>query len=134
MTNNVDGIDPTVCLLGAPYDSTSTYRPGCKFGPNAIREAFLNVEVYFPDLDIDVEKIPLDDLGNLVHCADVNEQVKMIKTVVSELISEGAVPGILGGEHTISLPIYNALPDDVGFLVFDAHFDLREEYSGLTLK
>ena len=133
VTNLVNDESPIIHILGAPYDSTSTYRSGSRSAPNSIRESFLNVELYFPELDIDVETIPIMDLGNLSDCSNVEEQLTIINKAVSELIDKNLIPGVLGGEHTITFPINQSLNENSVLIIFDAHLDLRDEYSGLKM-
>ena len=133
VTNVINDENPIIHILGAPYDSTSTYRPGSRSAPNSIRESFLNVELYFPELDVDVETIPIMDLGNLSDCSNVEDQIKIVNNAVSELFDKNLIPGVLGGEHTITLPINRALSENSVLIVFDAHLDLRDEYSGLKM-
>lgn len=117
-------------LLGVPFDSTSSYRPGSRFGPDAIRDAFSNIEVYSPELLVDLERLKVEDLGNLKPTSNVEEMLDALGKVVSELVNEGSTVGILGGEHTLTLASFQAMPEDTALLVFDAHFDIREEYGG----
>jgi len=117
-------------LIGVPFDSTSSYRPGSRFGPDAIRDAFSNIEVYSPELSVDLERLRVDDLGNLKFTSNVEEMLDALGKVVSELVAEGSTVGILGGEHTLTLASFQAMPEDTALLVFDAHFDIREEYGG----
>jgi len=117
-------------LIGVPFDSTSSYRPGSRFGPDAIRDAFSNIEVYSPELSVDLERLRVDDLGNLKFTSNVEEMLDALGKVVSELVAEGGTVGILGGEHTLTLASFQAMPEDTALLVFDAHFDIREEYGG----
>ncbi|MFC1754886.1 agmatinase [Thermoproteota archaeon] len=124
-----EGIAPIINLLGVPFDSTSTYRPGSRMGPNAIREALLNIEVYSSRLDVDLEDISIVDLGNLSQTSDVMKMSDAVEKVVSEIISNGQVPSILGGEHTLSYATFKAAPKNSALLVFDAHADLRNEFA-----
>ena len=55
--------DPAACIFGVPFDSTHSYKPGTRFGPNAIRDAFNNIEVFHPKLGVDLEEVPVHDLG-----------------------------------------------------------------------
>lgn len=129
----VKGQPPVVQVFGVPFDATSSYRPGSRFGPNAIREAFLNIEVYSHRLDVDLEKLSIDDLGNLHHTANSKEMASHAHRVTREIVSKGFTPAILGGEHSITYATFTALPRDTAFLVFDAHLDLRDEYDGFKL-
>lgn len=127
-----DGVPNLVEVLGVPFDSTSTFRLGSKFGANAIREAFLNIEIYSNRLNVDLENCPINDLGNLCQIGDAKRMSSSLKKVVSEILSDCKVPAILGGEHTLSYATFNAMPKNTGFIVFDAHADLRNEFVGIS--
>lgn len=133
ITYIVEGRKPVSKVFGVPYDSTTSYKPGCRFGPNALREAFMKIEVYDPELDVDAEKLPLQDLGNLQPSSAPESLVDSITKVTEEILQEGYVPGVLGGEHTITYGTFSAVPEGTLLLVFDAHFDLRSELYGWSL-
>lgn len=126
-----DAKDSIITIFGVPFDGTTTYRPGARFGPNAIRSAFLNIEAYSKRLDIDVEKVPLRDIGNLQRFGDEREMIDAVRKVTSEFWSKNERFCMLGGEHSITLGSYLSSPSDVAYIVFDAHFDLRDEFEGL---
>lgn len=126
-----EGLPPTVKVLGVPFDLTSTYRAGSRFGPNSIREAFLNIEIYSSRLDVDVEELSIEDLGNLSQTGDAERMSEALEKVVSEVLSDDMAPAVLGGEHTISYSTFRAVPEDSALIVFDAHADLRDEFAGL---
>ncbi len=122
-------------LFGVPFDATSTYRTGARFGPNAIRQASLNIETYSLRAGIDLEGISLHDTGDLHVSMDAKETNDMMSKVVGEILAEGKMPIALGGEHTITLGIAKGLGEQAkktAFVSFDAHLDLREEFLGLT--
>jgi len=73
-------------VLGVPFDATSTYRTGARFGPNAIREASLNIETYSFRTGVDVEDLLLHDLGDLHVSADAKETLKRLELVVKEIL------------------------------------------------
>ncbi len=131
LTSN--GVDPLVALLGVPFDATSTYRTGTRFGPNAIREAFMNIEIYSRRLGVDLESRSLDDLGNLNRTGSVQRMSQMVEEVTREIISKGLVPAILGGEHSITNGAFRAVGKNCALVVFDAHFGMRPEFEGLHL-
>lgn len=124
------GADPAATVLGIPFDSTHSYRPGCRFGPDAIRGAFNNIEVFHPGLRVDLEGAEIEDLGNLSQTVVASEMVEMVGKVAAELVGGGRRPVILGGEHSVTYAAYTAFPRDTGFVVFDAHYDLRDRYGG----
>ncbi len=133
VTMEVEGQKAAVQVIGVPFDGTSTYRTGSRFGPDAVRAAFWNVEVYLPHLGLDLETIALDDLGNIQHSASVTQTVAWVEETVRASSVAGCVPATLGGEHSISYGAIRAFDGPLTLLVFDAHFDLRDEYDDLSL-
>ena len=125
-----------VAIAGAPLDHTSTYRPGCRFGPARIREAYNNIEAYSLRRGIDVDEYCLEDLGDIaIVPGDLEESLRRIEVVSSSVFAREGVLGLLGGEHLVTLPAVKALSASSTpcLVVFDAHLDLREEYLGLRL-
>ncbi|MBT0158942.1 agmatinase [Candidatus Bathyarchaeota archaeon A05DMB-2] len=123
-------------VFGVPFDVTSTYRTGARFGPNAIRQASLNIETYSFRSGIDVEDLPLHDAGDLHVSTSPRKTVDMLKLVVADVLAAGKMPVAIGGEHTITLGMLKGLGDkarETAVVSFDAHLDLRREYQGLTL-
>ena len=123
-------------VFGVPFDVTSTYRTGARFGPTAIRQASLNIETYSFRSGIDVEDLRIHDLGDLHVSADTAKTVDMVKLVVEDIVAAGKMPVVIGGEHTVTLGIAKGLGARVGktaFVSFDAHLDLRCEFLGLDL-
>jgi agmatinase len=115
-------------LFGVPYDSTSTFRPGSRFGPRLIRDVSSNLETWSWRTGIDYEEIKLHDLGDLavVH-GDSMETLRRISETVEDIAGSRKIPVMIGGEHMVTLGAVRALKD-VMVVTFDAHFDLREEY------
>lgn len=134
MTSSNTG-NPVATVLGIPFDSTHSYLPGTRFGPNAIRESFNNIEIFHPKFGVDLEKIQIDDLGNLNHTVVATEMLEMTSRTVSSIFDTKKSKNlfILGGEHLLTLGVYNSMPSNTGFIVFDAHYDLRDEYAGTSL-
>lgn len=122
---------PTATIFGIPFDSTHSYKPGCRFGPDAIRNAFNNIEIFHPDLQVDLESANILDLGNLHHTVNVEEMLDMANKVTGELSKKNGLLVILGGEHSLTYGTYTAFPKDTGYVVFDAHYDLRSQYAGV---
>jgi agmatinase len=123
-------------ILGVPFDATSTYRTGARFGPNAIREASLNIETYSFRVGVDVEDLQLHDLGDLHVSADADETVKRLGLVVKEILEAEKMPVVLGGEHTITFGAVKGLggkTKKTAIVSFDAHLDLRDEFMGVKL-
>ncbi|MCP8321796.1 MAG: agmatinase [archaeon] len=128
-----EGIKPIASIFGVPFDSTVTFRPGARFGPNAIRQAYMNIEVYSPFLNVDLESLSVLDLGNLKLTNNVEEMVYSVGKVVKEIVQEAVTFGVLGGEHTLTFGTYLSVPKDTALIIFDAHLDLRDEFAGLKL-
>jgi len=123
-------------VFGVPFDVTSTYRTGARFGPSAIRQASLNIETVSFRSGIDVEDIGIHDLGDLHVSTDPKKTVGILKLVVEDIASAGKLPVALGGEHTITLGIMKGLGAEAAktaVVSFDAHLDLRKEFMGLAL-
>jgi len=121
---------PLLTVFGVPYDGTTSYRPGTRFAPNAIREAFLNVEAYSPRLDVDVEHLPIRDAGNLAKQNSPEAMISAVSKVTKELFEAGERFCMLGGEHSLTGGSFLFAPKGTALLVFDAHFDLRNEWEG----
>ena len=123
-------------IFGVPFDATSTYRTGARFGPNAIRQASLNIETYSFRSKIDLEDLALHDAGDLHVSPDAQKTVDMTRLVVEDILAAGKMPVVLGGEHTISLGVGKGLgarAAKTAIVSFDAHLDLRCEFLGSTL-
>jgi agmatinase len=123
-------------IFGVPFDATSTYRIGARFGPNAIRQASLNIETYSFRTRIDVEDLRLHDLGDLHVSTDLKKTIEMLKLVVGDIVAAGKKPVAIGGEHTITLGILKGLgakAQKTALVSFDAHLDLRKEFLGVKL-
>jgi len=122
-------------VFGVPFDVTSTYRTGARFGPNAIRQASLNIETYSFRAGIDAEDLPLHDLGDLHVSTNPKKTDDMLKLVVEDILAAGKMPIAIGGEHTITLGIMKGLgakAQKTAVVSFDAHLDLRKEFLGLS--
>ena len=123
-------------IFGVPFDVTSTYRTGARFGPTAIRQASLNIETYSFRSGLDVEDLRLHDAGDLHVSTDTKKTVDMVKLVVEDILAAGKKPVVIGGEHTVTLGIAKGLGAKAGktaIVSFDAHLDLRFEFLGLDL-
>lgn len=127
MTNFTDA---KYVILGIPFDLTSTYRFGSREAPDAIREASLNIETYSFRAKLYLEDIKIHDLGNMQLKENIEENALNLRNAISYILSEKKHPITLGGEHSLTYSVINALPDSVGVVSFDAHFDLRDEYDG----
>jgi len=120
-------------VIGIPYDKTSTYRSGAKFGPSAIREASSNIETYSLRTKIDVEDLKIYDAGDLNVVDSVEETLKRIKLSVEDVVNSEKIPILIGGEHTLTYGAVQGIGSNVGLISFDAHADMRNEYMGLHI-
>ena len=129
--NNSD--ESKVTIFGIPFDSTHSYKPGCRFGPDAIRDAFNNIEIFQPEFGVDLETVNISDLGNTKHTVVATEMLQMVENITSELAKQNKQIIILGGEHLITLGSFRCFPKNTGYVVFDAHYDLRDQYADIKL-
>ena len=129
--------DAKVVLYGAPYDSTTSFRPGTRFGPAAIRSESFGIETYSPLQDRDLEDFPFFDSGDLeLPFGAPDRALEMIEARAEEILSAGKMPFLLGGEHLVTLGAVRAVAKkhpDLHIIHFDAHADLREDYLGVRL-
>ena len=125
----------TIVLFGAPYDSTTSFRPGTRFGPAAIRSESFGIETYSPYQDRDLEDIRVHDAGDLeLPFGAPDRALEMIEEKAAAILSDGKTPFLLGGEHLVTLGAVRAAAKrfpDLRIIHFDAHADLREDYLGV---
>jgi agmatinase len=122
--------DADYVVVGVPFDVTSSFRPGSRFAPSAIREASLNIEGYSFRTGVDLEELKICDVGDLHVLGDLNETLRRLRLVTKEILDNNKFPVFLGGEHTISLGALKGAGNGLAVLCFDAHLDLRNEYMG----
>ncbi|WP_417326301.1 agmatinase [Halarcobacter sp.] len=124
-------------LFGVPFDGTTSFKPGTRFAPSAMREDSWGLESYSPYLDKDLEDLKLFDYGNLeVPFGDKKTALRMIQEKTQEIIDADKIPVMIGGEHLVSLGPVKALSkkyEDLHIIHFDAHTDLRNDYLGEAL-
>ncbi|MBQ5330926.1 MAG: agmatinase [Oscillospiraceae bacterium] len=124
-------------LFGAPYDSTTSFRPGTRFGPSAIRSESFGIETYSPYQDKDLCDARLWDMGDLELPFGAPEPaLKMIEECTEHILSKGKLPIMTGGEHLVTLGAFRAVQKrhkDICLIQFDAHTDLRQDYLGNPL-
>ncbi|WP_317296696.1 agmatinase [Methanoculleus nereidis] len=121
--------DARYAVFGVPYDGTTSFRPGTRFGPRAIREVSFNFESYDPATKIDFSEVPITDLGDLAVSRLPEDLVGQVADVAGDIVRDNKVPVILGGEHTATVGAVRAVRPDV-YIVCDAHLDLRDELDG----
>ena len=132
ITASGDG-EPIATVFGIPFDSTHSYKPGCRFGPDVIRDAFNNIEIFHPRLGVDLETANIEDLGNTTHTVSSEEMLDMVRKITAELVAKSRQVFILGGEHSLTYGTYMSFPKETGYVVFDAHYDLRNEFADTKL-
>lgn len=126
-----------IVLFGMPFDSTSSFRAGSRFGPDNIRLVSDVIETYSPYQDKDLEEISFIDAGNLdLPPGSVEKSLDQVFDFAGKLISNNKLPFGLGGEHVLTYAVVKAIRKkykDLVLLQLDAHADLREDYLGLKL-
>lgn len=136
-----DAIDADVAILGAPYDFGTQWRPGARFGPRGVRDAstlfsFGHAGAY--DHEDDATYLPADvrivDIGDadIIH-TDTMKSHANIEAGVRAILGAGAMPVVIGGDHSINIPCVNAFDDqgDIHILQIDAHLDFVDERHGV---
>ena len=129
--------DAKIVLFGAPFDSTTSFRPGARFGSSAIRHESFGIETYSPYQDKDLTDLKVFDCGDLelsfgspeAALSDIEEQTRTI-------LNDGKLPLMIGGEHLVTLGAFKAVFEkypDAHIIHFDAHCDLRDDYLGVSL-
>ncbi|RQD80788.1 MAG: agmatinase [Methanocalculus sp. MSAO_Arc2] len=121
--------DARYVIFGVPYDGTTTYKPGTRFGPKAIREVSYNFEPYMPQYDLDLADVPFCDLGDMYTESDPEAVTDQVEDTVAMILGDGKVPVMLGGEHSITIGAVRAVRPD-WYVVCDAHLDFQDEYRG----
>ncbi|QTD42925.1 agmatinase [Sporosarcina sp. Te-1] len=124
-------------LFGAPFDSTTSFRPGTRFASKAMRGESFGIETYSPYQDKDLEDISVYDGGDLELIFGNTEKVLgQIEEYTSRIVTDGKIPVMIGGEHLVTLGAVRAVAKqypDLHIIQFDAHADLREDYLGEPL-
>lgn len=126
-----------IVLFGAPFDGTVSFRPGSRFGPQAMRQDAIGLEGYSPYQDREINTAEILDLGDLdLPMGDKEEALRMIRNTVTQLANDGKFPLMLGGEHLVTLGVIQALVKkhpDLCIVHLDAHTDLRQDFLGVEL-
>ena len=129
--------DSHMVIFGAPFDSTTSYRPGTRFGSKAIRNESFGIETYSPYQDKDLEDISVFDGGDLeLVFGNPVKALDQIEEFTAQILNDGKVPFMIGGEHLVTLGAVRAVSkkyQDLHIIHFDAHADLREDYLGEKL-
>lgn len=126
-----------VVLFGAPFDSTTSYRPGTRFGSQAIRNESYGLETYSPYQKKDLTDYPIFDSGDLeLPIGDTVRVLEEIEGRAAVILEDGKLPFMIGGEHLVTLGSVRAAVKkypDLCLVHFDAHADLRRDYLGVEL-
>jgi agmatinase len=124
-------------IFGAPFDSTTSYRPGARFASRTMRAESYALETYSPYLNRDIEDKAVCDLGELeLPFGETKLALDAIEAQTAQILADGKRPVMIGGEHLVSLGAIRAASKkhpDLHIVHFDAHADLREEYLGAGL-
>ena len=126
--------EANIVIFGAPFDSTTSFRPGTRFASKAIRGESFGLETYSPYQDKDLTEIAVFDSGDLELCfGDSEKALAAIEERADIILNDKKIPLMIGGEHLVSLgavrAAYKKYPD-LHLIQFDAHTDLREDYLG----
>jgi len=127
--------DVDVAVVGAPFDTATSRRPGARFGPEAIRSASIGLRPYHPPLDVDVfGSLSVVDWGDLdVTPGNAERTTAQIAAGLEPLLRAGVVPVVLGGDHSVvlgELRAHAAVHGPVALVLLDAHADTWDEYYG----
>ncbi len=130
---NSDYKNARYVICGVPFDCTSCFRRGSRLAPQEIRNNSYNFETYNHLFNIDLKDVDIHDAGDLEVAQYVDDTLKMLSVHAEKYVSDGKIPVMLGGEHSLTLPFISACKTrypDLATVVLDAHLDLREEYEG----
>mgnify|MGYP001283794381 FL=1 len=124
-------------IFGAPFDSTTSYRPGTRFASKVMRSDSFGLETYSPYQDADLCDISVFDGGDLeLPFGNTKRVLEEIQTYTQKIVSDQKIPVMIGGEHLVTLGAAKAVFEkypDLHIVHFDAHADLREDYLGEQL-
>ena len=124
--------DANIVLFGAGFDGTTSFRPGTRFGPSAIRNESFGIETYSPYQDKDMLDYAYFDSGDIdLPFGSTRRAVADIAMRTDTILTDGKLPFMIGGEHLVTLGAVMAVKekyDDLYIVHFDAHADLRDDY------
>lgn len=134
---DADFEESKIAIFGAPFDSTTSYRPGARFASKVMRAESYGLETYSPYQNLDVTDYKIFDSGDLELCfGDTNLALEDIKNFAAKIFSENKIPVMIGGEHLVTLGMFRAAFEkfpNINVIHFDAHTDLRDDYLGAKL-
>lgn len=126
-----------IVLFGAPFDSTTSFRPGTRFASAAMRSESFGIETFSPYQDKDLEDVAVFDAGDLeLPFGSPTRALEQIQACTAEILADGKLPCMLGGEHLVTLGAVRAVAQkypELCIVHFDAHADLRADYLGESL-
>lgn len=126
-----------IVLFGAPFDSTTSFRPGTRFASQAMRSESFGIETYSAYQDKDLLDIKVFDSGDLeLPFGSPEQALEDIRARTATILADGKTPCMIGGEHLVTLGAVRAAAEkypDLHIIQFDAHADLREDYLGVKL-
>ena len=126
-----------IVVFGAPFDSTTSFRPGTRFASRTMRGESYGLETYSPYQDKDLEDLAIFDGGDLELCfGDTEKALAAIESYTTRVLRDNKRPVMIGGEHLVTLGAVRAVArkyPDLHVVHFDAHADLRDDYLGITL-
>ncbi len=134
---DTDFDEADLVIFGAPFDSTTSFRPGTRFAADYIRMDSFGLETYSPYLDKDLADYSLTDIGNLdLPFGNAAKSLDIIEETAATILAADKIPFLIGGEHLVSLGTIRAAykkHPNLKLIHFDAHTDLREHYMGEPL-
>lgn len=129
--------EATTVIFGAPFDGTTSYRPGTRFASQAMRQESYGLETYSPFLQKDLVDLSIFDAGDLdITIGNKEKALIEIAEMTAQIIQANKKPFMIGGEHLVTLPAFTSVfkqYPDVILIHLDAHTDLRENYLGEEL-
>ncbi|PAT01515.1 agmatinase [Candidatus Izimaplasma bacterium ZiA1] len=123
-----------IVVFGAPYDGTTSFKPGTRFAPNAIRLDSDAIETYSPYQNKDLEDMKISDIGDIeLSYGEKNQVLDELYNATKKILNDDKTPFMIGGEHLVTYPAFKAVYEkypNCQIIHFDAHTDLRQEFSG----
>lgn len=123
-------------IVGVPFDATTIFRRGSRFGPTSVREALQGCTSFNPSLNVDVaDGGPIVDFGNVdVLQTEYGETWRRTEAVMTAIFQSGVTPVVIGGDHGNTYPVVrglaNAMKGPIGLILIDAHYDVRVSHHG----
>ena len=129
--------ESSIVVFGAPFDSTTSFRPGTRFASQVMRGESWGLESYSPYQDLDLYDFNIFDGGEIeLPFGNSEGALALIEDFSTKVVEDGKIPAMIGGEHLVTLGAFKGVfkkYPDVHVIHFDAHADLREDYLGQKL-